>query len=478
VSTFKLEPHPHQHEALRRMQGKPEYAVLAGVGTGKGKIAVDDTAYLYRQGAIDTAIYLAPIGVHNDAWIGDARDPGLIPQHLPDDIDRVVAFTSSGRVDSGLRALFEAGPTRALKIACVNYEALSSGGTAQIVANLIKQSKRGVYLLADESQRCRTPGAKRTKVAWRYGQLAQFKRITTGSAISNGWHDLYAQYKILGPHIIGVNTYAEFKAEFCIEQRFDRFSKIVGYRNVAELERRIAPYTYQINKDQCLNLPPQTWQERPVTLSDEQRRVYKALAEDFLLELSNGKVLETDQAVTRMLRLQQVLCGHLPDLNGGTTELPCPRIDETVEVVRESDGKVIIWCRFIPDRDRLVRALAAEGIGSAVYEGSDASAALAKWRAQDSCKVLIGNPVKGGLGLTLNEASVMIHYSLSFNYEDLEQSEGRNHRIGQDKNTTCVTMRAPRTVDDRIIKTLRGKRNVADALRSSREIESFIRAVA
>jgi hypothetical protein len=476
LSLYKTEPYRHQHEALARMYGKPEFALLAGVGTGKGKIAVDDGARNFRDRSIELLVILAPIGVHQDAWIGDERSPGLIPQHLPDDIDRVVAHTVAGRKRYGLQALFDATPNpNVLKIACVHYDALSSGGCAAEVAALMKLATGGVEVVGDESQKIRTPGATRTKVVWRYGQLARFRRITTGSAISQGWHDLYAQYKFLGPHILGTSTFTGFKAEFCIEQRYDRFSKIVGYRNIAELERRIAPYTFQISKDACTDLPAQTWVERPVQLSGEQARIYKALAEDFLHELENGQVIETEQAITRLLRLQQVTSGHVPDMLGGHIELPCPRIEETVEVVREADGKVIVWCRFIPDRDRLGRALTDAGIGWAAYAGDDRSAALSRWRAHDTCRVLIANPVSGGTGLTLNEASTMVHYSMSFNYEDLEQSEGRNHRIGQTKNVTYVTMRARGTVDDKLIRALRGKRNVADALRSSREIAAFLR---
>lgn len=474
MSQFKTKPYEHQQEALDKMDGQANYAILAGVGTGKSKIMIDDASRLYRQGAIDTLVILSPIGVHRDAWVGDDETPGLVAQHLPDDIPREVAYTVTGKPSYGLAKLEPMGGARELKVASVHYEALSSGGCAVTVANIIKRAK-GCMIVADESQKLRSPGSKRTKVAWRYGQLAQFRRITTGTPLSQGWQDLYAQYKFLDWSIIGCRTFTEFKAQYCLETRYDRFTKITGYRNVPLLERLIAPVTYQIAKNACLDLPAQHWQERSVLLTSEQMAAYKSMEKDLMLELSSGVVLDVENAVTRILRLEQIVAGHLPDGSGGWTPLNNNRVDAAVDICQQTDGKVLIWCRFIPDRVQLAEAFKKEGIGFAVYEGKERSEALAKWRRESECQVLIANPVSGGTGLTLNEAATVIHYTLSFNFEDLEQSEGRNHRIGQTQKVTYITLRAKGTTNDHVIRTLRGKRNIADALRSSVEIAAFAR---
>ena len=76
-------------------------------------------------------------------------------------------------------------------------------------------------------------------------------------------------------------------------------------------------------------------------------------------------------------------------------------------------------------------------------------------------KFLIGTPQTGGYGITLTQANTVIYYSNGYDLEKRLQSEDRAHRIGQKKNVTYIDLIAEDTVDEKIVKALRDKINIA-----------------
>jgi SNF2 family DNA or RNA helicase len=80
---------------------------------------------------------------------------------------------------------------------------------------------------------------------------------------------------------------------------------------------------------------------------------------------------------------------------------------------------------------------------------------------ESEMRFFVGNPSTGGYGLTLTAASVVVYYSNSFDLEKRLQSEDRAHRIGQTRNVTYIDLITPKTVDEKIVKALRGKIDIA-----------------
>ena len=79
-------------------------------------------------------------------------------------------------------------------------------------------------------------------------------------------------------------------------------------------------------------------------------------------------------------------------------------------------------------------------------------------------RFFIGNPRTGGYGLTLTAAKTVIYYSNNFDLEVRLQSEDRAHRIGQTNKVTYIDFISPGTVDEHIVKALRNKINIANAV--------------
>ena len=76
-------------------------------------------------------------------------------------------------------------------------------------------------------------------------------------------------------------------------------------------------------------------------------------------------------------------------------------------------------------------------------------------------RFFVGNPQTGGYGITLTAANNVIYYSNGYDLEKRLQSEDRAHRIGQKKAVTYIDLIAPKTIDEKIVKALRKKINIA-----------------
>jgi SNF2 family DNA or RNA helicase len=222
-----------------------------------------------------------------------------------------------------------------------------------------------------------------------------------------------------------------------------------------------------VTKEECLDLPQKLYVKRDVELTPEQEKAYTEMKLMAMAEFDRG-LMTTVNALTQLMRMHQILCGHIKLDTGETLELPNKRVDELMNVVSECDGKMIIWANYRHDINAIKNALQAEyGMNTvATYFGDTDSLERQQivTRFQDlndTLRFFVGNPKTGGYGLTLTAASVMVYYSNSFDLEVRLQSEDRAHRIGQTKNVTYVDLIVPGTVDEKIVKALREKINIS-----------------
>jgi len=241
---------------------------------------------------------------------------------------------------------------------------------------------------------------------------------------------------------------------------------VVGYHNLGELSAKLEPFSYRVLKDDCLDLPEKTFIKRIVQLSPDQQKLYQQMKEKALAIL-NGKMVSTTTVMTQLMRLQQITCGHFTADDGSTQEIPNNRITELLDVLNEIEGKVVIWGNWQKDMTQIIKAIAKEyGQGSVVdYYGltpkEERQKHIEKFQNDPKCRFFVGTPATGGFGITLTAASNMIYYSNGYNLEFRTQSEARIDRIGQKYPMTYIDIICEKTVDERIVKALRSKINIA-----------------
>tara|TARA_R100000900_G_scaffold82592_2_gene64717 strand:+ start:108 stop:1577 length:1470 start_codon:yes stop_codon:yes gene_type:complete len=460
---FKLKPFDHQVDALDYGWSKPEFGLFMEMGTGKSKVLIDNMAMLYLDGQINFALVIAPKGVYRN-WV--AKE---IPEHMSDDIPhRVIRWVSGPNKKQKEEMRSVQDTFEGLTIFVMNVEAYSTLKGQKAGQWMARMLGSHGMIAVDESTTIKNHKAKRTKSLMKIAAGFKYKRLLTGSPITKSPMDIYSQCEFLRPGLLGFESYYAFQGRYAVVQRRKMgaaaFQQIVGFRNLDELTKRIDMFSFRVLKKDCLDLPEKIYTARYVGMTPQQFDMYEQIRRHAMVLLDSGEMSTAPAVITQMLRLQQIMSGHLKTDDGDMLYFPSKRMDALEEIINEHDGKAIIWSRFRYDIQQITETLNKKfGQGCAVsYYGdtSDddrANAVLNFQNPDHPLKFFVGNPATAGYGLTLTEANLVVYYANDFNLETRIQSEDRAHRIGQKNNVTYIDLICEGSIDERIVKALRAK---------------------
>jgi SNF2 family DNA or RNA helicase len=464
---FKNKPFVHQQAYLERFWDSPVSALFADTGTGKSFMVINNAALLYDKGKINGLLLVAPKGVYRN-WLKVE-----IPKHMPDHVvHRMAIWNPSPRKaeQKALDDLFTI--TEDLKILIMNVEAFSTPKGATYAKRFLLA--HDAMMAVDESTTIKGHTAQRSKSIVKVGLGAKYRRIMTGSPVTKSPMDLYQQCEFLSPNCLNVASYYAFQARYSItvERHLasHSFKQVVGYRKLDELKEKLDRFSFRVRKDECFDLPDKIFLKREVELTAEQRKAYDQMVIAALATFDQGMVT-TVNALTQIMRLQQIVCGHVTLDGGEVVTLKSNRITEMLAAIEESDGKIIIWANFRHDIEAVRLALAKEyGMNSvATYFGDTVAEERSEIvdRFQDpnsELRFFVGQPRTGGYGLTLTEAHTMIYYSNTYDLEIRLQSEARIDRYGQKHKMTYIDLASPNTVDEKIVEALQKKMDIANLI--------------
>tara|TARA_R100001594_G_scaffold807_3_gene3321 strand:- start:6308 stop:7738 length:1431 start_codon:yes stop_codon:yes gene_type:complete len=472
---FKTAPYAHQLTALKKSWNKKVFAYFMEMGTGKTKVAIDNIAMLYDNGKINGALIIAPKGVYKN-WYSQE-----IPEHLANHIKPNTVLwqaTISQKQQTLLNSLFK--PGLDLHILVMNVEAFSTKKGVDFAYKFL--SSHDTFMVVDESTTIKNPGAKRTKNIVGLGKHAKYRRILTGSPVTKSPLDLYKQCEFLDDYLLDHSSFYTFRTRYAVMRKANFNGRsveiVVGYKNLEELSEKLKPFSYRVLKDDCLDLPKKTFMKRIISLSAEQQKVYKQM-KDMALAQMNGKLLTTASALSQLMRLHQITCGHFTANDSSIQTIKNNRISELMELLEEVEGKAVIWAHYQYDVSEIIKAIHKKyGEESVVtYYGltpqEERQDNIKRFQEDEKCRFLVGTPQTGGYGITLTAASTMIYYSNGYDLEKRQQSEARIDRIGQKKPMTYIDILAEDTVDERIVKALRKKVNIATQIMGE-ELKAWI----
>ena len=472
---FKTKPYEHQLKALEMSWNRETFAYFMEMGTGKTKVLIDNMAMLYDKGKIDGALIIAPKGVIG-TWYNQE-----LPAHLPTHIENVTVLWQANITKSQSRKLgnlFKTGEE--LHILIMNIEAFSTQKGVNFAGKFMLSHK--TLMVIDESTTIKNPKAKRTKNILQLADRAQYRRILTGSPVTKNPLDLFTQCYFLDPYHLDHQSYYSFRTRYAIMKTAHISGRsiqlVAGFKHLAELSEKLKPFSYRVLKEDCLDLPDKIYMKRVISLTDEQQKVYKQMKEEALAIL-NEKTVTTVNALTQLMRLQQITCGHFVADDGTTQKIKSNRLNELMDILDEVEGKAIIWAHWQADIKNIIEEIKkVHGPCSVVdYYGLTPQDQRDKHREafQNDSKVrfIVGTPQTGGYGITLTAANTVIYYSNGYDLEKRLQSEDRAHRIGQHKPVTYVDILAEETVDEKIVKSLRKKINIASEVLGE-ELRSWI----
>jgi SNF2 family DNA or RNA helicase len=460
---FGTKPYKHQLEVFYDSRERKEYAFFMEMGTGKSKVAIDTFSWLYDQGRINSVLIVCPKGAYNN-WF--SRE---IPLHIPEHVRYSMAIWNGSRSAAQRRSM-ESIQTYSddLRIFIVNVESLSTKRSFKACNAFIKSSR--CMMIVDESTTIKNVRASRTKAVMSLGRHTHYKRILSGQPIANGPLDIYSQMNFLGEHILGFSSYYSFRNRYAIVQKMNlgnrSFNKVVGYQRLDELEVHLKPWSCRITKDECLDLPEKVYMTREVEMPKEQRQLYDYMRDRAIVSIEDEDCTATN-VLTQLIRLHQISCGHVTTDDGNIIRIDMFRFKELLAAIEEVTGKIIIWATYRADIKMLIQELSSiYGKDSCVdYYGDTKDTIrvqnIERFQGDDKVRFFVGNPQTGGMGITLTASSTVIYYSNSYNLEHRIQSEDRAHRIGQANRVTYVDLICPKTVDAKIVKALRSKKQLA-----------------
>lgn len=469
---FKTKPYKHQLEIFELTKDEEYWGIFAEMGCGKSKIFLDTMGHLYEKGKIEGCLILAPKGVYHN-WSNNE-----IPIHLPDRIlyntDMLVWSSSKTKKYADEKKAFIEKNGR-FKILVANIETFVSKTSEKSVRSFLKRFKSIICI--DESTYIKSPKANRSKVIVKLCELAPYRRILTGSPSPQGPTDLYMQCRALHKDALGFKTYTAFKVHYCKLMMRDvgthSFQQIIGYRNLEDLNYRLSKFTTRVTKSSCLDLPDKVYQYREVELTPEQKRLYKEIKEFSRTQLLENKdIITTEHVLTKLIRLHQITCGfYQPDNSEKIVAIPGanPRLNELKEILLGTTDKVIIWANYrysLSQIEEMIKETFGEDSYVTCHGGTEKKARSIVsnvFQENDNIRFFIGNRA-GAYGLTLTKSATTVYYSNDYNLEVRLQSEDRPHRIGQTRKVTYIDLVCRKTVDEKIIKALREKKNIADII--------------
>jgi SNF2 family DNA or RNA helicase len=448
---IRTKPFKHQVAAYNMALNLPAAGLLMEQGCGKTITAIAIAGRRFQRGEIQRCLVVAPASVV-PVWPQEFNLHADFPHEV---------LVLEGPVAKREQALLNWRPEPGkLHVAVVNYEA--TWRMEEALAKWIPD-----MIICDESQRIKTPGAKQSKAMHRLGRIAKYRLILTGTPVTQGPLDFFSQYKFLDPGIFG-NSYYAFRGRYAVMGGYEN-RQVVGYKNLPELIRKAHSIAFRVTKEEALDLPPFVNQVLYCELERKAMSIYTQLKKESVAELSSEKVLTATNVLSRLLRLSQITGGYLGDGEGGIEQVSKAKmklLEETLNDLLGVGKKVIIFARFLPEITAIRKLLEKKGIDYEWIAGEvkmeDRGEAVRRFQEEPSCKVFVAQIQTAGLGITLTAADTAIFYSLDYSFANYDQARARLHRIGQRNSVTYIHLVARGTVDEKVLKALQKKKNVAN----------------
>ena len=409
------------------------------MGTGKTRTAIELIYRRFKKGKIDKVLWLCPCSVK----ITIKRE---LEKHIDGDLSNfIIAGIES--LSSSIR---------------LNFELL----------RLVEKYR--VMLIVDESNLVKNHRAKRTINIARLAEKCEYKLILNGTPISKNEKDLFSQWYILDWRILGYKSFWSFAANH-LEYDDKIPGKINRVLNVDYLVKKIAPYTYQVKKSECLDLPSKTYETVYYHLTDEQFYHYDHVADKLMFEVDEMKPYTIYRLFTG---LQNVISGLRVTITEDDEMITKPffnnpkdnpRIQKLFELIERLEEKAIIFCKYTHEIKTITKLINEEyGEGTAIEFYGELNQKKRQEnleRFENGSQFLVANKTCAGYGLNLQFCNYVIYYSNDWDYATRIQSEDRVHRMGQKNNVHFIDICAANTLDERILKCLERKENLIDCFK-------------
>lgn len=434
---MKFVPYDYQKRAIDKIMKLPSVGLFLEMGLGKSVIALTAAKRLiYDELAVTRVLVVAPLMVAKDTWSRECEKW----DHL-----------KSLRVS---KILGSAKQRREAVAAEADIYVINRENVVWLVNNY-RTSWKWDMLVIDELSSFKSSKSERFRALKRIRPV--FRRIVglTGTPDPNGLMDLWAEMYLIDGGERLEKTIGAYRRKYF---RPGRSNGYVVYNWIPvegadkAIPKKISDITVSMLAKDYLQLPDRIDRIVPVTLTDEERKVYKKLEKEHLLELDDDTEVSAANAATVMGKLLQLSGGAIYDDDGNVVEFHQEKIKALEEIIETSNEPVLIFYGYRHERSRILKAFEK-------YEPRELKTEddIRDWNA-GKIRVLIAHPASVGYGLNLQDGGhIIVWYSLPWSLDQYQQANARLYRQGQKRPVIVHHLIAMGTVDEQVIAALQKK---------------------
>jgi SNF2 family DNA or RNA helicase len=387
-------------------------------GTGKTMSAIWAADYLMNEGIVNRVLVICPLSIMDSAW--------------RDDLFKV-AMHRSVDVAHGAKSKRQAIINSSAEFVIINFDGV----------DIVKEDiKAGGFdlVIVDEATGYKNPQTKRWKALNHAITPDTWLWMMTGTPAAQSPEDAFGLAKLVNPRAVPRSA-GSFKDMVMYKAGPFRW---VPRANAGAIVNQVLQPAIRFTKDQCLDLPDMVYAKRDVPMTKQQERYYN----DIRLRMratAAGESISAANAAVNLSKLIQISGGAVYSDNGETVTFDAtPRYNALMEVITESNNKVLVFVPYTHTVEMIAEKLNADGISAEVINGSvPASKRTDIFRSFQSSpdpKVLVIQPQAAAHGVTLTAADTIVWWGPTHSVEIYEQANARVHRQGQVNKCTVIQL--------------------------------------
>lgn len=266
-------------------------------------------------------------------------------------------------------------------------------------------------------------------------------------------------------------SFYSFRNRYCIMGGYGGY-KVVGHKNLDELNEELNKVMLRRKKEEVLDLPPKLYKTEFIDLTRKQQILYKEIKQGIVENLES--IMEIPNPLSCTVRLRQLTGGLFGDDNP-----KLDRIKDILEEITESGHKALIFSQWekVTEvyKDALKEYNPAYIVGDVEVE--DRQKEVYRFQNDPECKVAIGTIGAMGTGFTMNKASYVFFVDKKYWEAENRQAEDRAHRIGVDHTVNIISLVAKNTIDEGIEELLRENKELFDRVIEGKGSRIDIKAI-
>lgn len=461
---FKTQPWEHQKKALKYLMKRDTAALYTDMGTGKTKVMID----LIQNRGFKCVLVVAP---NKACKVWEQQ----ISIHGIDDVFCVFRANDLSKVKvirkiENIAKIRKIESQNVIYVIIINYEKVWRKGIDRI---LMRKGLGIDCIICDESHRIKSPSSQCSRYLTRLSKLVPHRYLVTGTPLAENPIDVYAQYRFLDPSIFGTNftafrdEYENLDVELSMKLGFRMLDKHTPYKNLDKLREKMYSCAFYI--ESSVELPSQSDINYYFTIPQRSEKLYHEVLKEKVAEL-NGKYMDSSNALTLVLRLQQITSGYLKVEDLDTKEKSIVNIDharreEFLGLIEQfpEDEPLVVFAAYTKDLKNIRRMCKQSGISYSELSGREDS--LDEWQAGNT-RVIGVQYTSGSESIDLTRARYCIYYSLPKRLALYDQSRKRIHRPGQKRPCfyyhMIAQLRKGISIDEKMKRALEQKKEIVD----------------